>query len=315
VQNILQHICGNHSNCDDSWCYDKKAAMLGKTVNPPKEHCFDKQADEKTYLQLKEVFDRYANPTMMAQCNHQFDTQTNEALNNAVANVAPKTVCYSGTSSLSSRISLIIGIHNMGHVPFFTTLFEKIGVTMTPTLHRFLLQKSKRKEYKQKYIRQVNVKVNRSRKQRKTWQEVYQERIDNTYGPGVAIAAIDRDSTVPTKKRRTASSKKASGKPCRCGSVSHERTTHRDCPLRKEKGISAPMTDHNRTPIEHGCRSSAIVLPTSNSGNGYLSETYFEEETQEAERTKFVNSLTSNLCLFTVTTQRDGDSVMSHDEI
>jgi hypothetical protein len=75
------------------------------------------------------------------------------------------------------------------------------------------------------------------------------------------------------------------------------------------------MTDHNRTPIEHGCRSSAIVLPTSNSGNGYLSETYFEEETQEAERTKFVNSLTSNLCLFTVTTQRDGDSVMSHDEI
>ncbi len=26
VQNILEHICGNHSNCDDSWCYDKKAA-------------------------------------------------------------------------------------------------------------------------------------------------------------------------------------------------------------------------------------------------------------------------------------------------
>jgi len=72
-----------------------------------------------------------------------------------------------------------------------------------------LLQKSKRKEYKQKYIRQVNVKVNRSRKQRKTWQEVYQECIDNTYGPGIAIAAIDRDSSVPKKKRRTASSKKS----------------------------------------------------------------------------------------------------------
>jgi hypothetical protein len=123
VQNILEHICGNHSNCDESWCYSKKAAILGKTVNPPKEHYINKEANEKTYLQLKEVFDQYANPTMMVQCSNLFDTKTNEALNNAVANVVPKTVCYSGTSSLSSRISLIIGIHNMGHIPFFDGRF------------------------------------------------------------------------------------------------------------------------------------------------------------------------------------------------
>ena len=38
VTNILEHICGNHECCDESWCYDKKAAMLGKEVNPPKDH-------------------------------------------------------------------------------------------------------------------------------------------------------------------------------------------------------------------------------------------------------------------------------------
>jgi hypothetical protein len=35
---VLEHICGNHECCDESWCYDKKAVMLGKEVNPPKDH-------------------------------------------------------------------------------------------------------------------------------------------------------------------------------------------------------------------------------------------------------------------------------------
>jgi len=42
-----------------------------------------------------------------------------------------------------------------------------------------------------------------------------------------------------------------------------------------------PVANQNRTPIEHSSRSSAIMPPTSNSGEGYLSETYFEEEMQE----------------------------------
>jgi hypothetical protein len=105
------------------------------------------------------VFDQYANVSMMAQCKHPFSMQTNKALNNAIANVAPQTVCYSGTISLHFRISLIIGIHNMGHVQYLTTLFNAIRVTMTPFLYRFFLQKSIQKEYKQSYVNKLEVKA------------------------------------------------------------------------------------------------------------------------------------------------------------
>jgi hypothetical protein len=61
----------------------------------------------------------------MSYCNHPFDTQTNEALNQAIAKVAPKSVCYSSTTSLNARIALVIGVHNLGHLPFFSILFDK----------------------------------------------------------------------------------------------------------------------------------------------------------------------------------------------
>lgn len=139
VQNILEHICSNHTNCDEAWCYDKKAALLGKCFKPPKDHRINKK-DAKIYLQLKQVFDQYGSPSMMAHCYHPYSTQTNEALNNAVANVAPKTVCYSGTLSLNCRIALVIGIHNMGHVEYLRALFNVNGVTITPIIYIYIIR-------------------------------------------------------------------------------------------------------------------------------------------------------------------------------
>jgi hypothetical protein len=315
VHNILEHICGNHANCDESWCYDKKAQKLGKKFNPPKDHRIDRN-DEKTYLQLKSIFDQYANVSMMAQCNHPFDTQTNEALNNAIANVAPKTVCYSGTISLSCRINLIIGIHNMGHVPYLSSLFGRIGVAMTPIMERFLIEKSRKKEYKQKYINKVEVKSRRSKKQRRTWQQVYQERTDTSYGPGIALIP-----TASQKKRRIDTLKDVTGKTCKCGSSSHRRTTHKDCPLRKGKGTTANETDVLKTPVEYTPRfttddtmpfigvaigtpivdTDEPIWPTAASyfGTGYETETSHEEDENDIERTRNVQELSNNLSLCT----------------
>jgi len=304
VHNILEHICGNHTNCDESWCYDKKAEKLGKQFYPPKDHRIDRK-DEKTYLQLKSIFDQYANVSMMAQCNHPFDTQTNEALNNAIANVSPKTVCYSGTISLSCRINLIIGIHNMGHAPYLSSLFGTIGVAMTPIMETFLLEKSERKEYKQKYINKVEVKSRRSKKQRRTWQQVYQERTDTSYGPGIALITTD-----PQKKRRIDTSNDETGKTCKCGSTSHRRTTHRDCPLRKGKGTAAASTVALKTPVEDTPRFTTAIgtpvvetdepmRPTAASyfGTGYETETSHEEDENDIERTRNVQELANNLSL------------------
>jgi hypothetical protein len=70
---------------------------------------------EKNLLEHdKDQFNSYASVEMMQYCNHPHDTQTNEALNQAIANVAPKSMCYSGTYSLNSCIGVIIGVHNLG---------------------------------------------------------------------------------------------------------------------------------------------------------------------------------------------------------
>jgi hypothetical protein len=96
---------------------------------------------------------------MMAFCNHLYETQTNEALNQAIANSAPKSVCYSSSISLYARIVLIIGIHNLGHLSLFAELFRELGVLMTPTLACFLEQKETKKINKRKYQQRVDVKV------------------------------------------------------------------------------------------------------------------------------------------------------------
>jgi hypothetical protein len=117
------------------------------------DHRICPESDEKTYNQLKEIFGQYASVGQMSYCNHPFDTQTNEAINQAIANVAPKSVCYSGTVSLMSRVALVVGVHNMGHIDFFRSLFNHLGIPIAVELFKYLERKGKRKEWKRIYIK------------------------------------------------------------------------------------------------------------------------------------------------------------------
>jgi hypothetical protein len=86
-----------------------------------------------------------ANVEQMSYCNHQFDTQANEVINQAIANVAPKSVCYSGMVLLTSRVALVIGIQNMGHMELFNDLFNSLGITVGGELIKFLGGKGKKR--------------------------------------------------------------------------------------------------------------------------------------------------------------------------
>jgi hypothetical protein len=146
VKNILHHICGVHDRCDASWCYDKKAIQDNLPYYPLSDHRLNKEKYPKTYQQLQDIFSQYASVEMMQYCNHPHDTQTNKALNQAIAVVAPKSVCYSSTISLYNRIVLVIGIHNMRHYYYFDALFREIGVSMTAGLAKFLNAKQEKKK-------------------------------------------------------------------------------------------------------------------------------------------------------------------------
>jgi len=150
VYNILDHITDNHENCHESWCYNKKATIQNKTYTAPADHRIDRNKHSMAYEQLKKIFDVYASVDQMGYCNHTFDTQTNEALNQSIANVAPKSVCYSSTTSLNGRIALVIGIHNYGHLPFITSYFDMVGVTVGNSLAGFLEKKTETKTIEKK---------------------------------------------------------------------------------------------------------------------------------------------------------------------
>jgi hypothetical protein len=80
--------------------------------------------DQDTYLQLKAIFDHYTSVEQMGYCNHLFDTQTNASLNESIANVTPKNVCYSNSISLFTHVALVIGLHN-----FFHGVFDKLEMS------------------------------------------------------------------------------------------------------------------------------------------------------------------------------------------
>jgi hypothetical protein len=67
--------------------------------------------DPVTYTQLKKIFDQYACVEQMEYCNHLFDTQMNESLNQAMATVAPKILVT--LVVLASRVELASSLESI----------------------------------------------------------------------------------------------------------------------------------------------------------------------------------------------------------
>ena len=133
----------------------------------------------------------------------------------------------------------------------FDRIFQQLGIMMTTTLERFLNQKEYRKEYKKKYDERVDMKVRRSKEQQKNRQQVLKERSDNAYGTGIGLNAgirkkqSSQTSDTTTTKKMTKRNERVAPTTCKCGSNSHLRTTHSDCPLNKKRKISSDATAVN----------------------------------------------------------------------
>jgi hypothetical protein len=94
----------------------------------------------------------------MGYCNHLFDTQTNESLNESIANIAPKNVCYSNSISLFSRVALVIGVHNLGYHNLFHGVFDELEMSWS-NISQYLKRKDEKKENRRSYQQKFDVKV------------------------------------------------------------------------------------------------------------------------------------------------------------
>ena len=85
-------------------------------------------------------------------------TQSNEAVNGATINMAPKAINYATSTSFSDCVHHMIGMHNFGHVRFFRAVFSIFHSTLDDDLHEYLLHKQKNKIDALEYLKKQRIR-------------------------------------------------------------------------------------------------------------------------------------------------------------
>ena len=133
---------------------------------------------------------------------HEFDTQMNESMNQSISKYAPKNKYLGSSMALTHRVSVAIGIHNLGHFQFWYQVFKKLELHISPSLERYLKTKDEKKEKEREYQSVSEVKRKRNKdKFEKLQAEMKKIKKDSergaTYGAGIAM-----NSTIPPEVER-----------------------------------------------------------------------------------------------------------------
>ena len=140
-----------HSNQDHD--EEDEATTSLKALRKRKGYYRNKERDREVYEALCENFERFTTRKAMLEVLHPHDTQLNEAMNNAFSYVAPKNKNYSRSMELNTRISMVIGMHNVGKYNFMKRLVTELEMT---DKNQFL--NSLRKEDRKKTRKQIQQK-------------------------------------------------------------------------------------------------------------------------------------------------------------
>ena len=111
-----------------------------------KNYYLCKIADAKLYKQLCDVYLPNVSDYALQECSHTWDTQLNESLNLSVAKYAEKRKTYSKSMSLTTRISVAVGIRNEGYFAYWCSIFTRIGFSIGKSLSDTLKIKDLRKQ-------------------------------------------------------------------------------------------------------------------------------------------------------------------------
>lgn len=97
--------------------------------------------------------------------------------------------------ALANRISIVIGIHNLGHTDYWSKVLALIDLPMTPKLRKHLNVMDKKKETKRKYQARIDVKNKRSKDNHEKIKTLIKKQIEDakrgaTYRSGMAVEDI-----------------------------------------------------------------------------------------------------------------------------
>ena len=221
----------------------------------------------------KEIFDRYGSLDVLRESCHAYSTQANEALNRKHASKAPKESVYSRSASYTYRIAASIAEYNDGFAKPHFDMFALLGIQPGEHCTAGLTKKDSTRKRKRERRVDPTVKARRRHgskaKSRAIVQAEQTEQITGfgaQYQSGIRnalAAAQDVDPailvcmlelivkieagdtlTAPTRKSKKSASGGAGGVAtatgCKCGSTTHLRTSHSDCPMNKKNLAARP---------------------------------------------------------------------------
>jgi hypothetical protein len=228
---ILEHQFDNHEYCG-RWCPRRRMTEEQLAASERFYRC--KTKDAKLYAILNEKVGWFLTLPRLMECCHRMDTQVNESFNNIAAWMAPKNKVYCGSSSLTNRLGISIGIKSIGLMKYFKRLFLKLGILMTPNVAHFLqtkdktrfarIEKIKTKEHKKarlqgRFTKQKEDEVIAKRERSKR---------DGTYKSGQHVLQDgdeEQQQQPPRKKAKNKNDLKCKS----CGMIGHATTRSSKC--------------------------------------------------------------------------------------
>ena len=92
---VLKHIYNNHQDCCP-WCLAKKSQEEGKPYHHPEGWLsLSDPVEAKIHSDLLPITTKYGSEHFLKQIQHEFDTQTNESLNQKQVCLTPKCKVFS----------------------------------------------------------------------------------------------------------------------------------------------------------------------------------------------------------------------------
>ena len=203
------------------------------------------------YQILKGIAVQYGSVSKLKQVHHRFSSQKNEALNQKVATVAPKTKTFSKSMSLDDRVAFVVACDSNSRQWAFETICRRLVVDVAEATLEFLRRSDNKAKYWADRQRKRATKLTRSKvktelRKKAILDDKKGKKAGLTYETGVALQEPEAgeeenniDENGASKKKRKASNPSKQSKKkkqdkstiqCKhCGRYGHQRITSHEC--------------------------------------------------------------------------------------
>ena len=123
----------------ETWCPVK----AGKNVSNGKYH--DMKTERPLYDWLMFNVAAKVEGKKLLSLYHPFDTQINEAMNNAVSRRCPNNKVFAGSGSLHYRVASVAGQQTQEVTKYMNDVYRQCGMVMSKLQESFWRQKEKRR--------------------------------------------------------------------------------------------------------------------------------------------------------------------------